>query len=177
MGGATNSPATWPFGRSSRSIPRPGRCAGAYGYSAPVRVTVPGAPPRTDVGFHAVVENDADGHDTALKAAVTDGMKRALRSFGDRFGNCLYGDQSIRPAAKTGNGTAPATDLSPSLKETIYELGALGGFDDGKVREAVKAKEGKGIDELSTEQLMSLVQAATKRLRQLQEKTEEQKAA
>ena len=62
-------------------------------YSAPVRVTVPGAPPRTDVGYHAVTEETADGHETALKGAVTDGLKRALRSFGDRFGNGLYGDQ------------------------------------------------------------------------------------
>ena len=51
-------------------------------YSAPVRVTVPGAPPRTDIGFNAVAEDNADGHETAIKGAVTDGMKRALRSFG-----------------------------------------------------------------------------------------------
>ena len=68
-------------------------------YSAPVRVTVPGAPPRTDVGFHAVTEETADGHETALKGAVTDGLKRALRSFGDRFGNGLSGDQQPAGAA------------------------------------------------------------------------------
>ena len=68
-------------------------------YSAPVRVTVPGAPPRTDIGFHAVAEDNADGHETAIKGAVTDGMKRALRSFGVQFGNGFYGDQ---PAAEAG---------------------------------------------------------------------------
>ena len=68
-------------------------------YSAPVRVTVPGAPPRTDVGFHAVTEETADGHETALKGAVTDGLKRALRSFGDRFGNGLSGDRQAAGAA------------------------------------------------------------------------------
>ena len=68
-------------------------------YSAPVRVTVPGAPPRTDVGFHAVTEETADGHETALKGAVTDGLKRALRSFGDRFGNGLSGDRQAASAA------------------------------------------------------------------------------
>ena len=62
-------------------------------YSAPVRVTVPGAPPRTDIGFNAVAEDNADGHETAIKGAVTDGMKRALRSFGVQFGNGFYGDQ------------------------------------------------------------------------------------
>ena len=59
-------------------------------YSATVRVTVPGAPPRTDVGFQPVSDDSAEGHETAYKGAVTDALKRALRSFGDRFGNGLY---------------------------------------------------------------------------------------
>ena len=65
----------------------------AQGYSAPVRVTVAGALPRTDVGVHPVTEDTFDGHDTAMKGAVTDGMKRAFRSFGVQFGNGFYGDQ------------------------------------------------------------------------------------
>ena len=76
-------------------------------YSSPVRVTIPGAPPRTDVGFHAVTEDTADGHETALKGAVTDGLKRALRSFGDRFGNGLYGDQ--QPASAPRPEPVPVT--------------------------------------------------------------------
>ena len=62
-------------------------------YSAPVRVTVAGALTRTDIGFNAVAEDNADGHETAIKGAVTDGMKRAFRSFGVQFGNGFYGDQ------------------------------------------------------------------------------------
>lgn len=73
--------------------PRTGEVKRVRAYSAPVRVTVPGAPSRTDIGFHTVTEETADGHETALKGAVTDGLKRALRSFGNRFGNGLYGDQ------------------------------------------------------------------------------------
>ena len=79
--------------------PQTGEVKRIRAYSAPVRVTVPGAPSRTDVGFHAVTEETADGHETALKGAVTDGLKRALRSFGDRFGNGLYGDQQAASAA------------------------------------------------------------------------------
>ncbi len=87
-------------------------------YSAPVRITVPGAPARTDVGFHAVADETPDGHETAVKGAVTDGLKRALRSFGARFGNGLYGDQApvnvppnpqrapARPTAGRSQGTA-----------------------------------------------------------------------
>ena len=70
-----------------------GEIGTARGYSAPVRVTVAGALPRTDLGVHPVVEDNFDGHDTAMKAAVTDGMKRAFRSFGVQFGNGFYGDQ------------------------------------------------------------------------------------
>ena len=90
-------------------------------YSAPVRVTVTGALPRTDIGVHPVAEDTVDGHDTAIKAAVTDGMKRAFRSFGVQFGNDFYGDQPRRaprsrsaspPQAKaSGNGRQPQAGL------------------------------------------------------------------
>ena len=73
-------------------------------YSATVRVTVAGAPSRTDVGFQPVSDDSADGHETAYKGAVTDALKRALRSFGDRFGNGLY----------TGSSPAQAGDPSTS---------------------------------------------------------------
>ena len=74
--------------------PQTGEVKVEQGYSAPVRVTVAGALPRTDVGVHPVTEDNFDGHDTAIKGAVTDGMKRAFRSFGVQFGNGFYGDQS-----------------------------------------------------------------------------------
>ena len=70
-----------------------GEVTTASAYSAPVRVTVAGALPRTDIGVHPVAEDTLDGHDTAIKGAVTDGMKRAFRSFGVQFGNGFYGDQ------------------------------------------------------------------------------------
>ncbi len=74
--------------------PQTGEVKVERGYSAPVRVTVAGALPRTDVGVHPVTEDTFDGHDTAIKGSVTDGMKRAFRSFGCQFGNGFYGDQS-----------------------------------------------------------------------------------
>ena len=50
-------------------------------YSATVRINVTGALSRTDVGFHVVAEETADGHDTAYKAAVTDALKRGSQEF------------------------------------------------------------------------------------------------
>ena len=61
-------------------------------YSAPVRVTVPGAPPRIDVGFHAVTEETADGHETALKGAAPQ----------------LWRPLWERPLRRPGSGRRPA---------------------------------------------------------------------
>ncbi len=71
---------------------RTGEVTRTAAYSAVVRVTVPGAPSRTDIGFQPVAADTPEDHETAFKGAVTDALKRALRSFGDRFGNGLYGD-------------------------------------------------------------------------------------
>lgn len=164
-------------------------------YSAPVRVTVPGAPPRTDVGFHAVAEETPDGHETALKGAVTDGLKRALRSFGDRFGNGLYGDPSTgsrepgsrtggpsrpqRVAPKTGGQTGNGSDESQPgdrgesqvqmLRRRLFEIATEQGFDEDGVRAAVVERTGKGVDELTAGELAPLVKAADNKLRQMRQ--------
>ena len=49
--------------------PQTGEVKTEVGYSAPVRVTVAGALPRTDIGVHPVTEDNFDGHDTAIKGA------------------------------------------------------------------------------------------------------------
>ena len=170
-------------------------------YSAPVRVTVPGAPPRTDVGFHAVAEETPDGHETAVKGAVTDGLKRALRSFGDRFGNGLYGDPSTgsgAPGGKTQPQRVPANSSGRSqsghgsqsddgasgqsvssgdggesqaqmLRRRLFEIATEQGFDEDGVRAAVVERTGKGVDELTADELAPLVKAADNKLRQMQQ--------
>ncbi|MGJ0495381.1 Rad52/Rad22 family DNA repair protein, partial [Aliarcobacter cryaerophilus] len=46
---------------------------------------------REDVGFGTgVAKTQADAHEGASKEAVTDALKRAMRSFGNQFGNSLY---------------------------------------------------------------------------------------
>ena len=46
---------------------------------------------RQDVGFGTGVSKTlADAHENAGKEAVTDALKRAMRSFGNQFGNSLY---------------------------------------------------------------------------------------
>ncbi len=162
------------------------------GYSAPVRVTVAGALPRTDLGVHPVAEDTLDGHDTAMKGAVTDGMKRAFRSFGVQFGNAFYGDQpqvgntstpervpvqtngrsgqaqsSGNPARNQANDRAEAQ--AEKLRKRLFEIAADQGLDEDQVRSAVVDRTGKSIDDLTAGELGPLVEAAANKLRQMQQ--------
>ncbi len=168
-------------------------------YSAPVRVTVAGALPRTDIGVHPVVEDNLDGHDTAIKGAVTDGMKRAFRSFGVQFGNGFYGDQSpangsAQPqrAPSRANGNSGRSQANRStrqaqsngrsnsqvekLRKQLFEIASEQGIGDDKVREAVKERTGKSIDDLTAAELKPLVEAASNRLQQMKEAQAQQAA-
>ena len=164
----------------------------SFAYSAPVRVTVPGSPSRTDIGFHAVAEDTSEGHETAVKGAVTDGMKRALRSFGDRFGNGLYGDQPLTNvrargqrtqdkagdasvgnsgiradgAGEPGLGNRRNTGQVQQMRERLISLGAQQGFDEAQVRQAVKGQTGKDLDELSAVEIKPLVERASRKVQQ-----------
>ena len=162
----------------------------AHAYSAPVRVTVAGALPRTDIGVHPVAEDTIDGHDTAIKGAVTDGMKRAFRSFGVQFGNGFYGDQPQAgnppqpqrvPAQANGNsgqanrssGQAQGRSRSESqiekLRKRLIEIAAEQGLDEDQVRTAVVDRTGKSLDDLDGTELGPLVEAAANKLRQMQQ--------
>ncbi len=166
--------------------PRTGEVKVSFGYSAPVRVTVAGAQPRTDIGFHPVAEDTPDGHDTAIKAAVTDGLKRALRSFGVQFGNGLYGDpvqvgsaaQPERVPARTAKKpeqSKPAANEDPQaqmLRQRVLELGTAQGFNENQVREAVSARTGKDLDKLTAAELAPLVKAAANKLNQIRQARE-----
>ncbi len=167
--------------------PQTGEIKTALGYSAPVRVTVAGALPRTDVGVHPVTEDNFDGHDTAIKGAVTDGMKRAFRSFGLQFGNGFYGDQSQSngsaqpqrapvPAQASGDGNpaqAPAKSREEAqaekLRKRLMELCAKQGFDDAQIQAAIQRQTGKSIDDLTVDELGSLIEAAANKLNQMRQ--------
>ena len=166
-----------------------------FAYSAPVRVSVNGAPSRTDIGFHIVTEETPEGHETACKGAVTDGLKRALRSFGDRFGNGLYGDQpsangrgngrqgsqrSNIPANGNGNSGQPAGgngsgngrrdgSYLQQLRGRLIALGAEQGFDEDRVREAVRKQTGRDLDDLPAKDLKPLVENAARKVNEAKE--------
>ena len=156
--------------------PNTGEVRRGHAYAAKVKVTVPGAPPRTDVGFHAVAEETVEGHETAYKGAVTDAKKRALRSFGSRFGNGLYGDRppvssQSQPQRVPAQSQAQPNDCHDSqaemLRNRLFELGAAQGFDEDGVRTAVEDKLGKRIDDLTAAELAPLVEGAANKVRQM----------
>ena len=132
-------------------------------YSATVKVTVPGAPPRTDVGFQPVSDETAEGHETAFKGAVTDALKRAMRTFGPQFGNSLYGDLANQPAGGSGD------TLAPALRKTLLDLGVTQGFDEERVRQAVRGQTGRDLDELPASELTPLVERAARKVQQMQD--------
>ena len=156
----------------------------SHAYSAPVRVTVAGALPRTDIGFHPVAEDTVEGHDTATKGAVTDGMKRAFRTFGVQFGNGFYGDQQQTvnaPKPERAPVRAPVNDRSAkaqpkdrndsqaeTLRKRLMELAGEQGFDEGQVRAAVKRQTGKDLEDLTVDEIRPLVEAAANKLRERQ---------
>ena len=68
------------------------------GWSAKVKIQAGGVH-RTDVGFCAYANRSGNeptaGHvEMAIKGAVSDGLKRAFRTFGAQFGNTLYDRES-----------------------------------------------------------------------------------
>jgi DNA repair and recombination protein RAD52 len=81
-----------------------GTVVGHY-YFVRVRLSVRGCLPIEEEGVCPVQEGRTpramvDAHDMARKGAVTDAMKRALRLFGDQFGNSLYDVEELAQRKK-----------------------------------------------------------------------------
>ncbi|MYB21356.1 MAG: hypothetical protein F4Y29_02325 [Chloroflexi bacterium] len=181
--------------RIEQTDSRSGEVTRSVAYSAVVKVSVPGAPARTDVGFQPVADETTEGHETAFKGAVTDGLKRALRSFGDRFGNGLYGDpptnahrhRDTQPAPRRQRPEAPrvsqpqrrvvqpASDAAggdaldaQNLRAQLIELSLEQGFTEEQVRAAVEAKTGRELEELGPPELNPLIASAAGKLERMQ---------
>jgi DNA recombination protein Rad52 len=98
--------------QSERPIGRDNRPGWGVTYIARVRVTVsaPGGAPLIREGSGAGHGIDADlgqAHESALKEAETDAMKRALMTFGNPFGLALYDKQQREVTHAAGENSAP----------------------------------------------------------------------
>ncbi|KAF8306049.1 recombination protein Rad52 [Clavulina sp. PMI_390] len=76
------------------------------GVGAIVRVTLRDGTYHEDTGYGTIenVKQKGAGIDKCKKEAITDGVKRALRSFGNVLGNCLYDKNFIKEVMKVPVG-------------------------------------------------------------------------
>ena len=89
---------------------------------------------REDVGYGTGVAKDyATAHEGAGKEAVTDGLKRALRTFGNQFGNALYDktlksvDQPRAPRQQIPqNHHTPPQQIPQNTQDPYAQLRQLG---------------------------------------------------
>ena len=126
-------------------------------YTATVRVAARGCPPHSDVGTAAARNQSAQEHAVAVKAAVTDGLKRALRHFGARFGNGLGAEPA--GAASLAAGTRP-----DELRRRVIEIAASAGSDETRTQSWVEQRYGRPLAELDASSLLACVDALTRGL-------------
>ena len=113
------------------------------GYIARVRVRV-GDIIREDVGFGSGISKMlADAHEGATKEAVSDAMKRALRTFGDIFGLALY-DKKQEHVEKTSAKTSakkPEQFSQAPVRNWVKEIELSASMDElqSLYKEAFKA--------------------------------------
>ena len=142
-----------------RPLPAGGRGGNAPAgiYTATVRVTARGCPTHSDVGTAVARNQTAEEHAAASKAAVTDGLKRALRHFGARFGNGL----GAVPGATSpvGAGAAPG-----ELRRRVLEIAAGAGAGEARTRAWVEQRYGRPLAELDAESLLACVDALSRGL-------------
>ena len=106
------------------------------GYKAIVAVTVydvhhKSSITREDIGYGAGISRDyASAHESGGKEATTDALKRALRTFGNQFGNALY-DKSQKNVDKPNQKPKQIQQSQPVQNQSqhqdpyapLYQLG------------------------------------------------------
>ncbi|WP_255445849.1 RAD52 family DNA repair protein [Synechococcus sp. RS9907] len=116
--------------QSERSIGRDGRSGWGVTYTARVRIRV-GAVIREGSGAgHGIDADLGQAHESALKEAETDAMKRALMTFGNPFGLALY-DKQQRQVTSPSSSTPPNTRhrLTAQRPGAVSNAKAEGGLE------------------------------------------------
>lgn len=74
----------------------------SIGLSVIVRVTLRNGTYHEDIGYGSIenAKNKAMAFEKAKKEGTTDGLKRALRSFGSVLGNCIYDQDYVKQVTK-----------------------------------------------------------------------------
>lgn len=81
---------------------------------------------REDVGFGTgIAKSLADAHESAAKEAVTDALKRSLRSFGNQFGNSLYDKSKQHQSTQSTQQPKPSNKVN-TIPQDYSKLSNLG---------------------------------------------------
>ena len=112
--------------QAERTIGRDQRPGWGVTYTARVRVTVGGPTSAAAViregcgAGHGIDADLGQAHESALKEAETDAMKRALMTFGNPFGLALYDKQQREVTHSAGESSAPlAASASNSTRSIL----------------------------------------------------------
>lgn len=126
-------------------------------YTVTVRVTVVGCPPKSDVGCGFVNEPTPEAHEIASKGAVTDGIKRALRQFGEQFGNSLNERRERGPIAP---------ERLEEMRFRVLALSSRLGVDEARTRAWLQDRCGHSLDEAGERELSGAIRALADELNQ-----------
>ena len=101
------------------------------GYTATVRITVrePGEQSqwgmqcqRDGTGYGGgFAKNEGDAHESAVKEAETDAMKRALMTFGNSFGLALYDKEQANVSTPTARALPQNLSIGQAILEQLVE--------------------------------------------------------
>ncbi|KXS16743.1 hypothetical protein M427DRAFT_97491 [Gonapodya prolifera JEL478] len=95
----------------------------ALGMSCIMRVVLKDGTFREDIGYgqSAGSRSKADAFEKAKKEAATDGLKRALRHFGNVLGNCFYDKEFIKQVGKVPTGlVSPIGNTPVAILTSVY---------------------------------------------------------
>jgi DNA repair and recombination protein RAD52 len=108
------------------------------GYRARVRITV-GTIVREGCGFGSGIDNDLDqAHESALKEAESDAMKRALMTFGNPFGLALYDKTQANVTTARPEASEPSSGRKSSAQ-------AKRDGDDAKIKADIAKADHAGL--------------------------------
>ena len=110
-------------------------------YTAKVRVTI-GDVVREGTGAGSSnQQNFGKNHENAIKEAETDARKRALMTFGNQFGLCLYDRKKAWKNSKKDRSAEPVENILVLAKDAITKA------TDRKKLDAIAKKIGQRYDE------------------------------
>jgi DNA recombination protein Rad52 len=116
--------------QSERTIGRDNRPGWGVTYTARVRISIStaGQPALIREGSGAGHGIDVDlglAHESAVKEAETDAMKRALMTFGNPFGLALYDKQQREVTSSAGEGSTPPPTSASNGTRSIHRRPSL----------------------------------------------------